>query len=371
MTGATTELSTSDREPKPPASPTRLTWALGIATYNRREVLMQCLELAAKQTRPPKQIVVVDASPDWRVTRDRVAAELKPRFGGIEWVFEPARRPSAAVQRNQCLELADADVVMLFDDDSLMYPDCAEHLMRVYEADARGEVAGVAAHLVDRPPELSGPGKSAAEIEAERAAPSVRSYNAVERWVRRLLAADDIFIPYDEDFPRKPLPEHMRDMGLGRRPLMAGLTMTVRREPALRERFEELLADRGPEDSDLSYRLSRHGALATCFEARVFHVGSPAGRFSRFSREALGNLGPLVLHRLYSTDLARSRRRSRAMLLRRSIIGLLKDVRARQWNLATARGAFYAFRRVGRVLSMDEDELRRWYPEFQRELLGR
>jgi glycosyltransferase involved in cell wall biosynthesis len=45
-----------------------LTWALVIATYKREHILLRCLRLAAVQTRLPKEIIVVDASPDYEKT---------------------------------------------------------------------------------------------------------------------------------------------------------------------------------------------------------------------------------------------------------------------------------------------------------------
>jgi hypothetical protein len=45
--------------------------------------------------------------------------------------------------------------VFLFDDDSLMYPDCAAEIMRVYDADTGRSVVGVNATNVAVPPDAS------------------------------------------------------------------------------------------------------------------------------------------------------------------------------------------------------------------------
>lgn len=346
------------------------TWALAIATYNRRDVLMQCLKLAAAQTRPPIEIVVVDASKDWDVTRDKVLDELAPQYPGIKWVYEQARRPSAAVQRNQASELASADVVFLFDDDSFMYPDAAEELMKLYDADERMEVAGIAAALAGKPPAEAADRKAVEEIEAARVAPTVKQYSAFARFVRRMLDADNLFVPYDEGFPGHFIPEALSHLRAGKRQLMAGMTMTVRREWVLEERFSEILADRGPEDSDVSYRLSRRGAILTALDAKVFHVGSPSGRFSSFSREALCNIGPLVLHRFYSSDQGRSKRELRKLLKRRTIIGLIKDIKAKEFDLPRFKGGRFALKQIGKVFNMSTKELEAWYPGFQKDVIA-
>lgn len=345
-----------------------LTWAMVVATYERPDVLVRCLRLAAGQSRPPSEIVVVDGSPGWARNRDRVRREVAAGPGRARWVYVEAARRSAAAQRNQGIGLASADVVFLFDDDSLMYPECADAIMQVYEADAAGRVAGVSAVLADRAPDE--PGGATAASAARGAGAAATTGRGVRRLARALLRADDIFVPYDERYPDHELPADVEKLRVGHRRSMAGMTMTARRPLALREPFEEILLDRGPEDSDMSYRLSRHGALVTALDARVFHMAAEGGRYSLFSREALGAMGPLVLHRIYSSDAARSRRLSRRLLRRRLAIACLKDLGARRWSLPAARGIWFALRRVGEVFGRSEPELRAWYPAVQQRLLS-
>ncbi|MEM6394594.1 MAG: glycosyltransferase family A protein [Planctomycetota bacterium] len=364
----------AEASPTPPAAPAPsavkpLTWALAIATYKRHDVLMQCVELALAQTRPPAEVVIADASPNWTEGRDRLFARFRDQHPDVKFVFEQARRPSAAVQRNQVAELSESDIVFLFDDDSLMHRGAAEAIMAVYDADPLGQVVGVAARLASQPPGEVIDDQAKQEIEAARVAPTVKSYPAPVRWVRSLLKADDLFVPYDEDFPDHPIPDAVNELHVGRRQLMAGMTMTCRRLPLLEERFEEVLADRGPEDSDVSYRLSRRGAILTALDAEVFHVGSPAGRFSSYSREALGQIGPLVLHRVYSTDQKRSKKRSAALTRRRLMIGLLKDLKQKQWSFPNARASWLALRQIKPIFKMTRDELEAWYPAFQKQLI--
>ena len=347
-----------------------LSWALGIATYNRADVLLQCLKLAAAQTHPPAEIVVVDASPDWQDTRQRVMAELAPGHPHIQWAYEQARRPSAAVQRNQASQLCTADVVFLFDDDSFMYPDAAEEIMKLYDADTGQRVAGVAAALAAAPPPQAADERATQEIEAARVAPTVKKYSPLAKLVRRLLNADHMFVPYDQDFPAHEIPETLGSLNVGTRHLMAGMTMTARRGWIVEEKFSEILADRGPEDSDVSYRLSRRGAVLTALDAKVFHVGSPSGRFSSFSREALGYLGPIVLHRFYSTDLRRSRKHQKVMMRSRMIVGLIKDLKSREFDLPRFRGVRFAIRHTDKVLKMTKEELEAWYPRFQQDVIA-
>ena len=364
MTSLTTTSPSSD-----PARTVQTTWALAIATYNRHDVLMQCLKLAAAQTRPPQEIVVVDASKDWERSRAQVMSQIAPSYPNIRWVYEKAIRPSAAVQRNQVSDLATAEVVFLFDDDSFMYPDTAEQLMKLYDADVNKEVAGVAAALAAKPPAEAADEKATQEIEAARAAPTVKQYSPIAKFVRKVLDADNLFVPYDEGYPGKFIPDSLKHLRVGKRELMAGMTMTARRELICKERFSEILADRCGEDSDVTYRISRHGAIVTALDAKVFHVGSPSGRFSSFSREVFYHMAPMVLHRFYSSDQARSKRESRKLIRRKCLIGLVKDIQAKEWDLPRFKGAWFALRNVNKVFGMTTDEIEAWYPGFQKQVM--
>jgi GT2 family glycosyltransferase len=364
MTSVRTTTKPSDTQPTG-----HTTWALAIATYNRRDVLMQCLKLAAAQTRPPDEILVVDASKDWEASREQVMTELVPKYPNIRWDYHKATRPSAAVQRNQVSDLATSEVVFLFDDDSFMYPDTAEHLMKLYDADVNKEVAGVAAALADKPPAEAADEKATEEIEAARAAPTVKQYSPIAKFVRKVLDADNLFVPYDEGYPGKFIPDSLKGMRVGKRELMAGMTMTARRELICQERFSEILADRSGEDSDVTYRISRHGAIVTALDAKVFHVGSPSGRFSSFSREVFYHMAPMVLHRFYSTDQARSKRESRKLIRRKCLLGLVKDIQAKEWDLPRLKGAWFALRRVDKVFNMTTEEIEAWYPGFQKQVM--
>ncbi len=129
-----------------------LTWSLVIATYKREHILPKCLKLAAEQTWPPKDIVVIDASPNWVSVKESITKDFEQNHPAIPLVYTKAKFASSSAQRNQGVDLATGDIVFLFDDDSLMYPDCAENVMQVYEADTECAIAGVSARSVPVPP---------------------------------------------------------------------------------------------------------------------------------------------------------------------------------------------------------------------------
>lgn len=349
-------------------SDTALSWDLVVATYKREEILPRCLRLVAAQSRPPASVIVVDASPGWEATRTLVMTEIAPRSPEIEWRYDKAERASSAAQRNQGLRACRSDIVFFLDDDSLLYPDAAEVVMSVYERDHEKRVAGVSMIEVRTTPEdAAKPGAAAPQTSTP-----AESGSWFRDSVRRFLRADEIFVPYDATFPAHALPESLKDMPVGSRPTMTGNRVTYRREIAVREPFEEMLARYAAgEDSDQSYRVSRHGVLLTAFEAKMFHVGSPGGRLPPRVVTSLGAMNPMVLTRIHCSNPAAKERETRSLLRRRLVIEAVKDLQRRQLSFPRARGIWDALRNLSRVYRMDEGEVRRWYPEFQAALIQR
>jgi len=346
-------------------SDTGLNWAFIIPTYQREHILARCLRLAAQQTHPPAEIIVVDASPNWATTRDEIKTTVFRDHPSIHWQYVQADARSISCQRNQGLRLATSEIIFFFDDDSLMYPDCAEQIIKIYEADTKRRIAGInAVHIPVPPDQLD-------DLEVVRPSEhsATKQYGSLARLVRWLLDADNIFVPYDEDYPRHEMPEEVRDFKVGIVRLLAGWGMTFRRTICFREPFAEILRMyAAEEDSDMSYRASRHGPLLVAGDARLCHLGSKGGRSTPFLLAVFRNLNPVALHRLYSTDLSRSRRRERLLLTRRFLILLAKDFYRQKWSFPNARGVLLAFRLMNSIFKMSETDLNEWYPRFQKEM---
>ena len=341
----------------------RLSWALVIPTYNREEVLLRCLRLATKQTRPPTEIVVIDASTDWSKCKERVERELVPLHGDITWKYRQARARSSAIQRNQGIAEATTDVVFLIDDDSLMYPDCAEKIMEVYEVDVDEAIIGVGATHVPAAPD--------SDDGADSEFGTTKSYGLAAKFVRKVLRADDIFVPYDREWRHRPIPDPVQRLPIERWWLAAGWGMTFRRSVCLREPFEEvLLYYAAGEDADMSYRATRHGAYVCRLDAALCHIGARGGRLPSTTLSTLQALNTLVVHRIHTTDVGRSRRLERGLMARRALIALVKDMQNRRFELPSARGWLRGYRMVDEVFDRDAAQLRAWYPDFQRTLLS-
>ncbi len=342
----------------------RQTWGLVVATYKRHEMLRRCLRASTQQTVPASEIIVVDASPD----SDEVAEELRREFGQLpntRFSFVKANRASLTHQRNQGIALASADVVFLIDDDSLMYPDCAEEIMKVYDQDTENMIMGVSAVSVPVPPDVDVQSSGGGE------ALGAREHKGVRKLAARLLRAKSAdFVPYDPSFPERPIPQTVPRNTIGIIRYMAGYAMTFRRTAVVENQFEEMLERYAAgEDQDLSYRVSRKGALVNAVHARLCHLHASGGRLAPFTVAALAALNPVALHRKHSSDLKLSQRRLVGNLMHRAGLCLLRDVNNRRWTLPYFTGVVYSLWTFPKLWALSPEELETWYPEFQRTLI--
>src|SRR5947207_8770449 len=130
-----------------------LSWSLIICTYKRELVLPRCVRCAVASTRRPAQVIVIDASPYWERTRDTVLEEFEAANPGIQFVYVGARRASLMAQRNQGLEHCTGDIAFMLDDDSLLFPDSAQRIMEVYDADVNNQVVALTPMFVPEVPD--------------------------------------------------------------------------------------------------------------------------------------------------------------------------------------------------------------------------
>lgn len=356
----------------------KLNWAVVIPTYKRQAILLRCLHFVAQQTLPPKEIIVVDASPDWEMTCHKVKHELATQHPAIHWQYLPAKRASSAAQRNQGIEQATADIVFLIDDDSFMYPDCAEEVIRIYAQDTAHQVAGIMPKLEALPPNH----QSDSQFKDTKEVPKKGFYPLLFHKIKmiqiklravakRLIKDDDIFIPYDFSFPQYTLPETLKDMATHPVPMIHGARMSYRREILAQVRFEETLERYAVnEDNDVCYRASRLGMLLHALKARICHIQISEGRLTRFTTTALWGLNQAVLHRFHSADLIRFQKLFLKLLWQRLFTQTIKDILDRRWTLPSARGVWFALQHREDIFSKTPEELRSWYPQFQQILIS-
>jgi GT2 family glycosyltransferase len=371
-----------------------LSWSLTICTYNRPQFLLKTLAHALAQTRRPAEIVVVDGSDAWREHRAQVLA----RFGGdlfgetdddgqedagrVRLVYVPAEVRSLTFQRNQALRLARGDIVFSLDDDIYLWPDAAEIILRGYEADTRGEIAMIAGHFTPGPPpplsaSEDGPddGRACAQApdQGAEAWAGARSGLAgrLARWIDGQLSLAGHFVPYDVPIDVTPPPESVAHLALYPAGLINGGRTTFRRALALRTGWSEILRYYAThEDSDFSYRMSRHGRLLTAPDAGYYHADGNDGAVARFRVNTIRVRNLMALHALHSPRRARSALRLAGSFGKFLALYLLIDPAQKRWSFPTARAYAYGLVQVPVFLFWPFADFGAWYTALQERMYG-
>ena len=356
-----------------------VTWALCVATYNRLEALLRCVQHALEQTRLPREIIIVDSSDMWQSHRDQISELVNSnRLVELKYIFSEIR--SSTVQRNIGIEAASADILFMIDDDSFMYPDCAEAVIDVYEADGNGSVAGVcAAFAADPPIPKTAVPTGAASLERKvsirhriRGTTNILRRSRLARWflARVLFESRDALFIFYEDRQLPPVPSTCAHLPVRTVMTMPGSNMTVRRKIALREPFDPALRFYAAfEDLDATYRYGRHGALLVANQARLHHFEARSGRMPPDVVIAFQLLNMLVFIRRHSQDYQTNIRKYTTMLYRRLLAETIKDLIASRWRLPNAAGVIFAIRHWREVAAVAPDRLDEWYPAYQRGIL--
>jgi GT2 family glycosyltransferase len=337
-----------------------LSWSLVVATLNREECLLRSLRANVQQARPPKQVIVVDASAEWERVRERALREIAPAVPGVEWIYVGSARRSLPYQRNRGLDLCTSDIIYYLDDDAFMYRDCAEKIMRVYESDSRHEIGGVSAAL--------------APTHENRVAPAtVAEIKAPPLWKEALFSLWDqehLFLPYDGRYHARPLSTEQRQQGLVPRSLLHGCRMTFRTGAvrAIGGSDEMLLRTAFGEDCDLSYRVSRKHALVMEPFALLFHEQTPVARTKRALNTTLILLNAIALFRLHAPADRQRRSRIFGFLTKRLALDAIRDGMRGRLDAPSVRGVLRALRHVPALLALDPEILRREYEKLQIQL---
>ncbi|WP_081914542.1 glycosyltransferase family 2 protein [Thermus amyloliquefaciens] len=101
-----------------------------IVTYNRKELLRECLKAVLSQTRPPDHVLVVD-----NASTDGTPEMLREEFPQVEVLRLPENQGGAGGFHEGMKRAYEAgyEWIWLMDDDTLAYPETLERLLQVAE----------------------------------------------------------------------------------------------------------------------------------------------------------------------------------------------------------------------------------------------
>lgn len=365
MQSSTADLHDAGRVP--------LSWALTVASADRADILRVCVRQAVAQTRAPAEIIVVDASPDIDANRAALAG-IVPE--GIRLLVVPAQQRNISVQRNQAMQLATADIIFLIDDDSLMYPDCAEALLSCYEADPDALIAALGAVGVATSPVPLGDGFVAKDTPGQRSQSALlrMRQSALGRFIYRhvlRLTIESQFFDYE---PRTApaTAQHGADGDLVPTPYIYGYSLTVRRGIALAEPFAggELPVSNN-QDMDATLRYRRHGVLYYHRGARLFHAVSGANRLKAQRLLAVRALNMAYFARKGADRPESLRWRLATFLVQNGLAAGLRDLLSRRFGLPNARAILRGLRPDWIILGLPEDQVAAFLSDRQRQELSR
>lgn len=259
--------------------PGRLSYDIVMATRNRPEAVALSLPLILSQSRLPREVFIVDSSDDGAPIA-AIAARHAAR-GAAQGAAQDAAQGSvpvhyirsergSALQRNIGIARGRGDVVIFPDDDSLLYPDAAEEIMKIYEADTGGRIAAVCARPAEAPP--PGLPGDLASYEAETTSPLRRALRQARQGVKEATGAANPFVSIGTRLnARHPVPGWLAGAGARPVPYMTGFRMSFRR-PAIAAGFDEALRRYAWfEDIDASFAAMRQGLVVMAGRAQIYH----------------------------------------------------------------------------------------------------
>ncbi|MFC1738366.1 glycosyltransferase family 2 protein [Planctomycetota bacterium] len=294
-----------------------------IATRNRTEALKLSIPLILTQERPPKKLIIVDASDDHQL----ICKTVKEAVGAcpVELAILNSQ-PNSAGQRNIGLKYVESPIVMFPDDDSLWFPGHAEAIMRVYERDTEKHIGGVcAADTKQLPPEIGLVGcniykmrishlldaqikRTRAKLREARFRPNPFKIHGRSRWNVRPVPK---WLPHENSV----LVEYM-----------GGYKMTFRTEVIRKVGFDEDLGVYVPwaanEDIDACFGVMQHRLLVGARNAKVCHYKFPSRRTTKFESTFIVQFNAAYTLCKYCTEGSKARR----VFNRRSIGKVLKYI---------------------------------------------
>jgi GT2 family glycosyltransferase len=264
------------------ATQRKLTCAIGIATYQRHDILRDALRCLLLQTRLPDEIFIGDASPNAEEAAARIRQDM-PELDRLPHLQHFQAPRGSSVQRNHILDRAASDVTLFLDDDSMAAPEYVANLMAVYEADTAEQVGGVEGLALEgEAARVSAPAAPAPSPPPRKAKEKLRDWAAglaqgAQGWFKTHYVGD--YFPEEYVRPVHGVPVPLQGLPVTPVRSLYGCVMSFRTPIARIYRFNEHLKLYAyMEDFELSYRIGTKYALLKCLNAPARHLRMQGGR---------------------------------------------------------------------------------------------
>jgi len=130
--------------------PGSLAIAAVIPTHGARSLLLECLSALESTDLPVQRVVVVDDA-----SNDGTTAAVKSRFPAVQLLVNERRCGFSASANRGLREVANADVVLLLNDDTRIDPGAVAALQQAFAADSRLGIGGSSLRFPNGKPQWS------------------------------------------------------------------------------------------------------------------------------------------------------------------------------------------------------------------------
>jgi len=255
-------------------------FTLIICTYKRPEPILTLLNSVQKQTLYPSEILIVDGSPD--DSTEKVLEHNK--FENLSYFRVSPEHRGLTRQRNFGIErvVSDSEIVCFLDDDTELFPDYFEELIKTYRNDA--SISGVGGIAVN-------------ENRWKKADPNLKynkyKYfqfgNFVIKEGQRNVVRNYLGLQSNLDPSKMPDYSHGRSCGLPMDDkiyevdLLIGMSFSFRKKVFEKLRFSSYFEGYGLyEDADFSIRALQFGRNVINTKVKLNHYHNPAGRPNKY-----------------------------------------------------------------------------------------
>ena len=245
-----------------------------IATRNRYDALALSVPLILSEKRQPKNLIVVDSSDNNEQIKSLILTLTANWPGKVVVLSAP---PGLTRQRNLGLAYVKSDVVIFPDDDSLILPGAFEHMMRIYDLDIEGKIAGVCSAEEILPPDgLLDGSKSYALTSLDRITKKVIK---VKNFIERRIIPDALLRHGRGLIKKHKQPSWLASENAIPVEFMTGFRMSYRSSVINRYKFSEVFSGYClGEDTGASFLALREGLLIGARNAKIYHHKYPAKR---------------------------------------------------------------------------------------------